>query len=700
MFYILFFGCVSIFILYRKNINLNFTGFSSFVKSNKILVYLLSTLFFPVLLVSFFYGQKTFNSPEEKIYIGEKYKNYTLQLEGLNEITSYSDTSAAVHINYVHDIFQVRDDNLFKCIDLSVHYRKSDLKSHRLTLEYLQFYCNNTLVDIDYLNSLDSSNHAVNLLKGIYFLQKDKSEISEQYFLNEVILNPSFKPTYRFLFDYYEKNDHARLKELMTNSDFTDYLNYDLKDKYYYKEGMLLNYLLLHFEERVLKSPWIVIIAAFLISFSWMFFLRTLDIFNRERWQDIVIVFILGAIGTLFCLPLYEFAGNLGFGINGNALNDFLYCTFVIGGAEEIVKLLPWLIFCIVSRRLKEPFDYILYACVSALGFAFLENLMYLERYNNVTGRAIMAGVGHMFDASIVAYFIVLAKYRYQNLSSKVLAVFVGFLLAMLAHGFYDFWLISPAVSHLAVITPIFFLLSLHIWFYFINNTMNISPYFKGSQYLNIKYKQDILTISIFTLLILEYVITSVEIGSQSAGPRFLNGALLTALFITFMHFRLQNIHLLQGKWFQYSFSKVIPRFNLSQLQLFSLPSGNHSVNEKKSNTQESHIDFSGESFRLFAPKTNRFVGSYLPTTGSCIRKIEVAGNPNWYLFKLDTPINFPNMLKDYIILKNKNDNQTLAIDKIEIYFMLIPEERFLQKDSLEIASLRYVGKTYSRPIK
>lgn len=697
MLYILLFGCVTIFVIYRKNVNRNFTDFLSFVKANKVLVYLFSILIVPVFIVSVFYNKKTYDSPEEKIYIGEKYDYYTLQVAGLNEQVASLDTSAIAHINYVNKMFQVRDENLFKCQDLRKKYSSSEKVSHRLAFEYLNYYCDKDYVNIAFLNILDTNEQTVNFLKGLYFLQHNRPEKSELYFLNEIKLNPEFRPTYRFLFSYYANHDVNRLKELMTNSAFTDYLDYYTKTDYYYKEGMWFNYLLVHFQERVLKSPWIVIFAAFLISFSWMFFLRALDIYNRERWQDIVLVFVLGAIGTLFCLPLYEFADStLGLGINGNVINDFLYCTFVIGGSEEIVKLLPWLLFGLFSKRLKEPFDYVLYACVSALGFAFLENLMYLERYNNVTVRAIMAGVGHMFDASIVAYFIVLAKYRFKDLSSKILSVTAGFVLAMLAHGFYDFWLISPSVSHLKIITPLFFLISLQVWFYFINNTINISPYFNGGFQFNTKYKQDILSVSIFTLLILEYVIVSVEIGARGTNYTFIHGAILSTLFIVFMHFRLQQINLLQGKWYHYTFGKIVPRINLS---FFSLPSNQDWVDEKETNTKESQVDFTGMQLRLFAPKTNPYVGSMLPVSGRCVRKIRVAGNPNWYIFKLDTPISYPKMVNDYIILKNKDDNQTLAMDKIEIYFMLVPDERLLQKSSLEINSLRYVGRTYSRPV-
>ena len=178
--------------------------------------------------------------------------------------------------------------------------------------------------------------------------------------------------------------------------------------------------------------------------------------------------------------------------ITGDPFNDFWYCVGVIGFSEEFIKLIPWVVFAIFSRKIKEPYDYILYACASALGFAFTENLYYLEESHNISGRSVLSTVGHMFDATLVAYGLILAKYRCHQIWKKIGVILLFFFLSCLSHGFYDYLLISPAQKGKLFITIIFFLLSLHFWMFMMNNAMNNSSFYDFKS-VNIRYPKNCL---------------------------------------------------------------------------------------------------------------------------------------------------------------------------------------------------------------
>ncbi|MGB0178161.1 MAG: PrsW family glutamic-type intramembrane protease, partial [Owenweeksia sp.] len=124
-----------------------------------------------------------------------------------------------------------------------------------------------------------------------------------------------------------------------------------------------------------------------------------------------------------------------------------------------------------------EPFDFILYASVSALGFAFVENVMYLYRSDltAVYARALYSSVAHMFFSSIIAYGFIWWEYRGHKFNLGTFLVLL--LLASLGHGFYDFWLIRFDLK-LQLITLLFFLLSLHFWVMMKNNLINISGFY------------------------------------------------------------------------------------------------------------------------------------------------------------------------------------------------------------------------------
>ena len=158
-----------------------------------------------------------------------------------------------------------------------------------------------------------------------------------------------------------------------------------------------------------------------------------------------------------------------------------------------------------MARKAKEPYDYMLYASISALGFAFAENLNYLENPGNIMVRSIMSTVGHMFFASIVAYTFIISRYKTKNKTMKILWPIIGFVLAALGHGFYDFWLISEAVSQYSFLTTIFFVISLHIWFVLHNNSINNSPFYTKSRF-NSDIQLNLITIGIIGVMMFGYL--------------------------------------------------------------------------------------------------------------------------------------------------------------------------------------------------
>ncbi|MCB0779423.1 MAG: PrsW family intramembrane metalloprotease, partial [Flavobacteriales bacterium] len=95
--------------------------------------------------------------------------------------------------------------------------------------------------------------------------------------------------------------------------------------------------------------------------------------------------------------------GATGMALTGDLWDDLVYSVVAIGLVEEVVKLLPYLLIWRLTRQVDEPFDHLLYGSIAALGFAFMENTLYLEstRLTAVTGRALLASVAHMFDTSI-----------------------------------------------------------------------------------------------------------------------------------------------------------------------------------------------------------------------------------------------------------------------------------------------------------
>ena len=97
------------------------------------------------------------------------------------------------------------------------------------------------------------------------------------------------------------------------------------------------------------------------------------------------------------------------------------------------------------NKNFNEFFDGIVYAAFISLGFACLENLMYVIG-SDTFGSAITTGVmrallsvpGHFLFAVIMGYFLGMAKFRPDQRSKYLI---LSLVCPMLAHGLFDYLL-------------------------------------------------------------------------------------------------------------------------------------------------------------------------------------------------------------------------------------------------------------------
>ncbi len=349
-------------------------------------------------------------------------------------------------------------------------------------------------------------------------------------------------------------------------------------------------------------------LGALLITGSWMMYLRRLDIFEHESWFYTLLTLALGAffsVGTFFFTDVLD----IGFGmrITGDIWNDFIYCVFAIGVPEELVKIIPLLLLLRFTNVVNEPYDYIQYASLSALGFAFAENLLYLNesQLNIIHARLLTAAVAHMFDSSIIAYGLVLARYKTGGYTALYFMVF--FMLASLAHGFYDFWLLSPAVNHLAIVTIIFLVFSFSLWNLFKNNSLNHSDFFDRNKFLHSRKLSTYLIYSLGFVILFEYFAVSVSFGIKAGNIAFFSMALSSSYLLILLIGILGQFRLDRGKWMHYRIS-----LSKAELPLSSL------VERKVT------LVFKDDAIYLATITEN----------------ITVSGEPDWYKVALEQPLN------------------------------------------------------------
>ena len=144
------------------------------------------------------------------------------------------------------------------------------------------------------------------------------------------------------------------------------------------------------------------------------------------------------------------------------------FCAAAI--PEEVAKFFVLWLFLRNNRHFDEKMDGIVYAVCVSLGFAALENVMYLfsnaEAYLSVgISRAIFAVPGHFCDGILMGYYYSLARF-YPKFKAKNRALIL--VAPILAHGAYDAVLFvanqAPAISGLLSIA--FLVLCVKLWKY------------------------------------------------------------------------------------------------------------------------------------------------------------------------------------------------------------------------------------------
>ena len=117
----------------------------------------------------------------------------------------------------------------------------------------------------------------------------------------------------------------------------------------------------------------------------------------------------------------------------------FVNAFFSSAGIEEGVKFLFLYFLVFRNHNFNEPFDGIVYGVFIALGFAWLENIIYvfhkeLGGYETALARAIFSVPGHGLFGLEMGYYLALAKYY-----KKRIYLLKTFAVPYLLHGIYNY---------------------------------------------------------------------------------------------------------------------------------------------------------------------------------------------------------------------------------------------------------------------
>jgi len=150
---------------------------------------------------------------------------------------------------------------------------------------------------------------------------------------------------------------------------------------------------------------------------------------------------------------------HISYDISALTTGELVFMTFIeIGLTEEFFKALAFFIPVYWSRHMNEPYDGIMYAVAAALGFAAIENVMYVMDGGMQTAlsRALTAVPAHAIFGVTMGYYLGIA-HMYEELKSKYLVK--ALLVPIVLHGIYDFilmveigWLLLMFIPYVIVL--------------------------------------------------------------------------------------------------------------------------------------------------------------------------------------------------------------------------------------------------------
>ena len=175
-----------------------------------------------------------------------------------------------------------------------------------------------------------------------------------------------------------------------------------------------------------------------------MVFIYRQDKYQKEPVKSLIKAFVGGIIAIPLVILLVSIIDVV---LEETAIgNTVFFSSFLEAGIpEELAKFLVFMIFIWRDKNFDEYFDGIVYATFISLGFACVENIIYVFQYGFATGivRALFSVPGHFLFGVVMGYFLSLAKFHSEKSSRYLLT---GLLLAMLAHGLFDWLLLARDV--------------------------------------------------------------------------------------------------------------------------------------------------------------------------------------------------------------------------------------------------------------
>jgi RsiW-degrading membrane proteinase PrsW (M82 family) len=175
------------------------------------------------------------------------------------------------------------------------------------------------------------------------------------------------------------------------------------------------------------------------------------DKYEKESKRMLAFAFILGAIISIIITTVLYMFFDLFLPLKDDysIWQQFVKAFFVVALIEEFSKYIMVRGFLQPRKGFNEPFDGIVYAVMVSMGFAAVENIMYVIQGGMEVAmlRAFTAIPAHATFGIIMGYYMGKAKFSKNPIKWNL----IGLSLAVLFHGAYDFFLLIGFIPGISI---------------------------------------------------------------------------------------------------------------------------------------------------------------------------------------------------------------------------------------------------------
>ena len=182
-------------------------------------------------------------------------------------------------------------------------------------------------------------------------------------------------------------------------------------------------------------DTWLLFVVALAPGLFWLWFFYKQDCYEPEPLSLVARMYFLGMVAAGIALFLEN--------ILVVYVPGLLFTALAVPVTEELAKFAMVVLFVYRNAEFDEPMDGIVYATATALGFATLENFLYVLPVQSLsslvvsgTFRAILSVPGHALFAVFWGFALGIAKFRPPGKNAGIVAA--GLILAIAVHGFFN----------------------------------------------------------------------------------------------------------------------------------------------------------------------------------------------------------------------------------------------------------------------